>query len=343
MGPIGAEVVKYALRKRGLQFVGAVDIDPSKVDKDLGELIGGENIGVPITDHPKRLLAKTKPDVVLHSTGSYLKDVKPQLLEIMKCGADIVSTCEELAYPFLKNPVIAKELNAAARRNDATILGTGVNPGFVMDALVLTATGVCQDVKNVKCSRIQDASYRRLPFQKKIGAGLSLEGFRSKVAEGTIKHVGFQESIAMIASGLGWTLDRVDETIEPQLADKPVASEFLRVEAGQVAGVNQTAKGIVGGEPLIVLNLQAYLGCPDPQESIVIDGQPKIDLTIKGGVHGDIATAAVIVNSIPHVLNSEPGLMTMKDLPVPSGWFSELQNFLERNRLLGPVRKRRSL
>jgi len=318
--------------KHGLEFVGAVDIDPNKVGKDLGEVVGGQKIGVRITDDSRKLLAKTKPDIVLHSTGSYLKSVKPQLLEIMRSGADIISTCEELAYPFLKNPIIAKELNSSALRYNVTLLGTGVNPGFVMDALVLTATGVCQDVKSVKSSRIQDASYRRLPFQKKIGAGLTPEEFKSKVAEGTIKHVGFQESIAMIASGLGWKLDRIDEGIEPKLADKPVSSEYLKVEAGQVAGVNQTATGFVGGEPLILLNLQAYLGCPDPKEWIVIDGQPKIDLTIKGGVHGDMATAAVVVNSIPRVLNSKSGLMTMKDLPVPSGWFSDLSNFIERKR-----------
>jgi 4-hydroxy-tetrahydrodipicolinate reductase len=328
IGPIGAELVKYAMKKHGLQFVGAVDIDPSKIGKDLGEVVGGQEIGVKVTGDSKKLLAKTKPDLVLHSTGSYLKAVKSQLLEIMKSGADIVSTCEELAYPFSKNPAIAKDLNAAARRNEVTLLGTGVNPGFVMDALVLTATGVCQDVRSVKSSRIQDAATRRLPFQRKIGAGLTLDEFKAKVAEGTIKHVGFQESIAMIASGLGWKLDRIDEVIEPKLASTPVSSEFLRVEAGQVTGVDQTATGIVKGEPLIVLNLQAYLGCQDPKEWIVIDGQPKIDLTIKGGVHGDIATAAVVINSIPRVLNAQAGLMTMKDLPIPSGWFGEIQNFL---------------
>ena len=330
IGPIGGELVKYALKKPGLQLVGAVDIDPNKVGKDLGEVVGGQRIGVPITDDSKKLLTKTRPDIVLHATGSYLRDIKPQLLELMKSGADVISTCEELSYPFLKNPKIAKELDAAARRNKVTLLGTGVNPGFVMDALVLTSTGVCQDVKSIKSSRIQDASTRRLPFQKKIGAGLTLEEFKSKVAGGIIKHVGFQESIAMIAAGLGWKLDRIEETIEPKLADRPVASEFLKVEVGQVAGVNQTATGIVGGEPLIVLNLQAYLGCPDPKEWIVIDGVPPIDLTIKGGVHGDIATAAVVVNCIPRVLNAEPGLMTMKDLPVPAGWFATVSDFVKK-------------
>jgi hypothetical protein len=332
IGPIGLEVAKYALGKHGVKFVGAVDIDPNKVGKDLGELTVGKKIGVRVTDEADNLLKKTKPDLVLHSTGSYVKDVRPQLLQIATAGANIISTCEELSYPFLKNPGIARELDAKARRNEITILGTGVNPGFVMDALVLTATGVCQNVKKVQSTRIQDASYRRLPFQKKIGAGLTPAEFKTKVAEGTIKHVGFPESIAMIAAGLGWKLDGIEEAIEPKLAEQAVSSEFLKVEPGQVSGLNQTASGIVGGESAIRLNLQAYLGCPDPKEWIMIDGQPPIDLTIKGGIHGDIATAGVVVNCIPRVLNAAPGLMTMKDLPVPSGWFAELGHFLKKGR-----------
>jgi hypothetical protein len=332
IGPIGVEVAKYALQKQGVKFVGAVDIDPAKVGKDLGELTIGKKIGVRITNDAKDLLAKTKPDIVLHSTGSYLKDVKPQLLEIANAGANIISTCEELAYPYLKRPRVAKEIDAKARRMKVTILGTGVNPGFVMDTLVLTSTGVCQDVKRVKASRIQNASYRRLPFQKKIGAGLTPAEFETRIVGGTIKHVGFPESIAMIAAGLGWKLDRIEETIEPKLAEQPVGSEFLKVEPGQVAGLNQTASGIIDDERVIVLNLQAYLGCPDPKEWIVIDGQPPIDLTVKGGIHGDIATAAVIVNCIPRVLNAEPGFKTMKDLPVPSGWFADIGEFTSKRR-----------
>jgi 4-hydroxy-tetrahydrodipicolinate reductase len=271
-----------------------------------------------------------KPDLVLHSTGSYLRDVKSQLLEIVKSGADIVSTCEQLSYPFLKNPTIAKELDKKARKNKVTILGTGVNPGFVMDTLVLTSTGACQDVTRVKSSRIQDAAYRRLPFQRKIGAGLTPKEFEDKAAEGTIKHVGFPESIAMIASGLGWTLDSIEEKVEPKIAERAIASEYLKVEAGQVAGLNQTAMGIIDGRQVIILNLQAYLGCPDPKEWILIDGTPPIDLTIKGGIHGDIATAGVAVNCIPRVLNAQPGLMTMKDLPVPAGWFAEVEHFIKK-------------
>jgi hypothetical protein len=330
VGPIGAELVKYALRKEGLRIVGAIDIDKNKVGKDLGELTVGKNLGVSITDDVDRLLARTKPGVVLHSTGSYLKDVKPQLLKIIDSGADLISTCEELSYPFLKHPDISKELDTKARRNGVTVLGTGVNPGFVMDTLVISATGVCQDVKKIWSRRIQDASLRRLPFQKKIGAGLAPSEFRERVAQGTIRHVGFAESVAMIASALGWKLDRIEEKIEPKIAERAVASNYLKVEPGQVAGLDQTAWGLSGGEQVITLNLQAYLGCPDPRESILVEGHPPIDLTIKGGIHGDIATSAVVVNCIPRVRNAQPGLATMKDLPLPSAWFGDLNQFIKK-------------
>jgi 4-hydroxy-tetrahydrodipicolinate reductase len=330
VGPIGAGLVKYALQKEGMKFVGAVDIDKSKVGKDLGVLTVGKKLGVPVTDDAVGLLRRTRPDIVLHSTGSYLKDVKGQLLKIIDAGADVVSTCEELAYPFMKNPKIAKEIDSRARKKRVTVLGTGVNPGFVMDTLVIATTTVCQDVKKVRSTRAQDASRRRLPFQKKIGAGLTPDEFRAKVADGTIRHVGFAESVAMIASALGWKLDRTEEKVEPKIADSLVASDYIRVEPGQVAGVDQTAWGIRNGEQVITLNLQAYLGCPDPRESIVIEGHPNVELTIKGGVHGDIATAAVVVNSIPRVMNARPGLATMKDLPVPSTWLGDLHQFIRK-------------
>lgn len=329
VGPIGSGLVKYALGKKGIKIVGAIDIDKSKVGRDLGDLVVGKRLGLPITDDID-LLARTKPDVVLHSTGSYLRDVKPQLLKIIDAGADLISTCEELAYPFLKHPDVAKQIDSKARKKGVTVLGTGVNPGFVMDTLVITTTGVCQDVKKIRSSRIQDASTRRLPFQKKIGAGLTPTEFRERVAQGTIRHVGFEESIAMIASALGWELDRIEERIEPKIAEKAVASDYITVAPGQAAGLDQTAWGISNGEQVITLNLQAYLGCPEPRESITIEGQPPIELTIKGGIHGDVATSSVVVNCIPRVMNAQPGLVTMKDLPVPSAWFGNLQKFIKR-------------
>ena len=244
VGAMGSRIAKFLLEKQGVEIVGAIDIAKDKVGKDLGELTVGKKLGVSITDDADRLLARTKPDVVLHSTGSYLKDVKPQLLKIINSGADLVSTCEELAYPFLKHPDISKELDTKARRRGVTVLGTGVNPGFVMDTLVITTTGVCQDVKKIWSRRIQDASVRRLPFQRKIGAGLTPTEFRERVAQGTIRHVGFAESVAMIASALGWKLDRIEEKVEPKIAEKAVASDYIKVEPGQVAGLDAPRAGV---------------------------------------------------------------------------------------------------
>ena len=230
----------------------------------------------------------------------------------------------------MRHAELSRELDARAHKKGVTILGTGVNPGFVMDTLVVTTSGVCQEVKKIRSARIQDASVCRLPFQKKIGAGLTPAEFWAKVKEGTIRHVGFAESVAMIALALGWKLDKIEEKVEPKIAERTVASDHVKVEPGQVAGVDQNAWGISGGEQLITLNLQAYLGCRDPREWIVIEGRPPIELTIKGGIHGDIATSAVVVNCIPRVINARLRLATIKDLPVPSAWFGDSRQFIKK-------------
>jgi hypothetical protein len=201
------------------------------------------------------------------------------------------------------------------------VLGTGVNPGFVMDALAITLTGVCERVDRVTINRIQDARIRRLPFQQKIGSGLTREEFAAKARAGRVRHVGLTESIAMIASAFGWKLDRVVDEIQPKIADARVSSEFLTVEPGLVCGIIQDGTGFVGGEPLIRLHMEAYLGAPESYDSTDIEGVPNLAMKIAGGVHGDIATTSIAVNSIPKVLSAPPGLHTMRSLPIPS-WYS---------------------
>jgi 2,4-diaminopentanoate dehydrogenase len=188
----------------------------------------------------------------------------------------------------------------------------------VMDALPIALSAVCQRVDRVTVHRIQDARNRRLPFQQKIGAGLTTEQFQKRVHEGSIRHVGFTESIAMIADALGWTLDRITDQVEPKLAQVTVSSEYLAVDAGYVCGIVQEGIGYRKKEPAIRLRMEAYLGAPDPYDLIEIDGNPRLSVRIAGGVHGDVATAAIVVNSIPKVLDAAPGLRTMRDMPLPS-------------------------
>jgi len=319
VGPIGSAIVKLLSRKQGVKIAGAIDIDKRKVGKDLGDVAGvSKPLGVCVSSDADKVLTKAKAEVVLHSTGSYLNVVSPQILKCVKARSNVISTCEELAYPFEKNEKIALQLDRLAMRHGVTVLGTGVNPGFIMDTLPIALTGACQSVTRVSVTRIVDASKRRLPLQRKIGAGLSPEEFQRLVQERKVRHIGLEESIRMIASGLGWKVDRVEETVEPVIAEVDVESPFLKVEKGSVAGVKQHGRGMVGSREAITLDLQIYVGAKDPRDSVFIEGVPPIDMTIRGGIHGDLATAAIVVNSIPKVLKAEPGLLTMKDLPVLS-------------------------
>ena len=157
-----------------------------------------------------------------------------------------------------------------------------------------------------------------MPFQQKIGAGLSREQFRREVERGSIRHVGLAESISMIADALGWQLDRITDEVRPQMAEATVASEFIAVDPGYVSGIVQDGVGYRHGTPVITMHLEAYLGAPESYDEVRLQGVPPLTLRIPGGVPGDVATASIVVNSIPKVLSARPGLQTMKNLPVPS-------------------------
>ena len=317
VGPIGASMVRLMRQKQALEIAGAIDTDPAKAGRDLGEVVGASDApwGIIISSDPGPVLERPA-DAVIHSTSSYLADVADQLLACLEAGCCVVSTCEELAYPFRKHPELAGKLDAAAKEEGVALVGIGINPGFVLDKLVLTLATVSQRVDSAKAIRVVDAARRRLPLQKKIGAAMTPEEFRDKVAAGVIKHHGLPESVAMVADGLGFVLDDITETIEPVIAAEPVKTEFLEVQPGQVAGVHQIARGMVSGTEKIHMELKMYVGAKQPADTIELAGEPNISLTIPGGTHGDIATAAVVVNAIPFLLAAPAGLRTSRDLPL---------------------------
>jgi 4-hydroxy-tetrahydrodipicolinate reductase len=319
LGPIGAAVARQIATRKGFSVAGGIDIDPAKVDKDLGDVIGlGKKLRVKVSSDATRAIRAAKPDVVVLCTSSALRKVMPQIEGILKLKVPIVSTTEELAYPVGANRRLAKKIDALAKKAKVAVLGTGVNPGFVMDALPIMLTGVCERVDSVTINRIQDASVRRLPFQQKIGSGLTKEQFQKKVDDGTVRHVGLTESVTMIADAFSWKLDKVTDVIKPVIADKTVESEFLAVDPGYVCGLVQDGIGWKGGKALVTLHMEAYLGAPESYDSVLIEGSPRIEQKITGGVHGDIATASITVNSIPKVLSAAPGLRTMRDAALPS-------------------------
>lgn len=319
LGPIGAAIVKQVATRPGFKIVGAIDIDPMKVGRDLGDVAGlSKRVGVKVSSDAVKALKSAKPDVVVLCTSSSLKKVMPQLETILKAKVPIVSTTEELSYPGYTHIRLARQIHALAKKAKVAVLGTGVNPGFAMDALPIALTSVCERVDRIVVSRVQDARIRRLPFQQKIGAGLTTEQFQKKVDDGSVRHVGLTESIAMISDAMGWTLDRITDDIQPKLASVTISSEYLAVDPGYVCGIIQDGVGYRNGDPVIRLHMEAYLGAPESYDAVEIDGSPRISQKISGGIHGDVATASIVVNSIPKILNAPPGLHTMRTLPLPS-------------------------
>ena len=319
LGPIGSGVVRQVAARKGLKIVGAVDIDPAKVGRDLGEVAGVDRpLRVKVSGDARKAIKAGKPDVVVLCTSSSMKKVMDQMETILKLRVPIVSTTEELAYPTKANLRYAREIHQLAKKNKVAVLGTGVNPGFAMDALPIMLTAACERVDAIRVDRIQDARIRRLPFQQKIGAGLTRDQFQRKVDDASVRHVGLAESVSMIADALGWKLERITDDIHPRIATETVASEFLAVDPGYVCGIVQDGIGYREGHPVITLHMEAYLGAPESYDAVEITGSPALKMKMAGGIHGDIATASMVVNSIPRIVEVAPGLHTMRDMPLPS-------------------------
>src|SRR6267142_2766625 len=308
LGPIGAAILKQISARSGFKVVGGVDVDPAKIGRDLGDVAGlSSRLGIKVSGDAAKTLKSSKPDIVVLCTSSKLKKVMPQIEMILKSKTPIVSTTEELAYPGYTHIRPARQIHAWAKKAKVAVLSTGVNPGFVMAAMPIALTAVCARVDRVVVNRIQDARVRRLPFQQKIGAGMTTEQFQKQVTDGSVRHVGFTESIAMIADALGWTLDRITDNVEPKLATVTISSEFLAVDPGYVCGIIQDGVGYRKSEPVIRLHMEAYLGAPESFDSVEIEGSPMLSMKMAGGIHGDVATASIVVNSIPHVIGAAPG------------------------------------
>jgi 4-hydroxy-tetrahydrodipicolinate reductase len=324
VGVIGSLTAKFILeeKKKQLNLVGAYDIDPGKVGKDLGTVIGmGHTAGVKVSDDLDRVLADDV-DLAIHTTSSYLKGAFPQIESVVSHGVDVVSSCEELSYPYIVDRQLSAKLDLLAKKHGATVLGTGINPGFLMDALPIALTAPCESIRRIRISRRMNAATRRVPFQKKVGAGLTKEEFQSAIKNHQISgHVGLEQSVSMLADAIGWKLDRVDVgSVEPVIAEKPTSEGYVKIPAGRVAGVKQLARGLVRGKPLIELNFAAYVGSEEEYDQVEIDGIPPVNCRISPCVHGDHGTVAMLVNMVPKVVSAPPGLLTMKDIQLPSAF-----------------------
>ena len=318
LGPIGLSTTRYLLEHPRLKIVGALDTDRAKQGKDLGELAGLSSMGIPIcgaVDDYQPEIA----DAAVVTTTSSMERMAPLLRDLAARRWNIVSTCEELSFPWQKHPVLSMELDREARKQDVSILGTGINPGFLMDLLPIALTGICQKVERIVVERVQDAGIRRVPFQHKIGAGLDPTQFEALVSKGLMGHVGLTESMQMLAHQLGWKLERTTDDIEPIIAVSPVQSGDQLIPEGKVTGLLQTGRGFRHEEEVIHLLFRASIGEPRSFDRIAIEGTPSFDFVAEGGIKGDVGTIAVLVNSIPRLQKAPAGLLTMPDLP-PVAW-----------------------
>lgn len=320
LGPIGCAMARHVAEREGMRLVGAVDIDPAKVGKDVGEVIGlGRALGFTAAGTLAAALLGAEADVVLHTTSSYFPRFNAQILEILDAGLDIVSTAEELSFPWLAHLQEAAEIDAAAKKAGRRVLGTGINPGFLMDSLPLFITSICQRVDRVDVRRAMNASLRRGPFQAKIGAGMTVEEFRAKMEAGAMGHVGLPESMGMVFDTLGKTLARYESEVEPVVAERLITTKHFTVQPGHVAGLKQVAKGYTPDGEFMTLTFVAVLDGEEDGDTIAITGKPSVEVKLKG-TNGDLATIAIAVNAIKRVREARPGLVTMRDLPIVTWW-----------------------
>jgi 4-hydroxy-tetrahydrodipicolinate reductase len=321
LGPLGQKIVQQAAARPGIALVGAVDTDPTKIGQDLGLLCGlKRKLGVTVSANVASAARGKKAHAAILATVSDIAKLAVQVEEAARAGLDVVSTCEELCYPWEANARAAGRIDRACRRQGVSCVGTGVNPGFLMDQLPISLTAVCSRVDRIEVVRVQDASKRRGPFQKKIGAGLDRADFRRLVKEGKIRHVGLPESMRLIASAMGWRLDECGETIRPVMAKRAFRTPYVKAAAGQVIGVEQIGRGRMGGREVLRLHFRAALGEKRSHDTVRIEGSPALTSTIAGGVNGDLATCAIALNMIPSVVSAAPGLRTMPELAT-GHWF----------------------
>jgi hypothetical protein len=326
LGAMGSGIA-LLLEEKGVEIVGAIDVAP-KVGKDLGDILGSGKIGVTVEDDPAKALAR-EPDLAIICTASFVKDVFPHIKSALEYGANVITIAEEMAYPWAADNELAHEMDCLAREAGKTILGTGINPGFILDTLVLALTGVCREVRHIHAKRINNLAPFGPTVMRTQGVGITPEEFQEGLRMGSVVgHVGFRQSAMLIGRGLNWDIERVVEEKQPIISRVERRTRYAHVLPGNVAGCRHIARAYSGGKEVILLEHPQQI-CPEAEgvetgDYINVDGDPPVNLAIKPEIPGGIGTTAIAVNMIPQVLVSPPGLVTMADLPVPRALLGSL-------------------
>ena len=333
-GQMGSGIVRLLRRKQGVEIVGVYGRRAERAGADVGEAIGlGQKIGVALAADLPAMLSSAKPAVVIQATCSRVEQAADEIKLAVEGGANVISIAEEMAYPSYEAPALSEEIRKLAVENKVTVVGTGINPGFVLDLLVISLTGVCYNVESITAKRINDLSPYGPSVLKTQGVGITPEAFSKGVEDGSVVgHFGFPESISMIARALGWKIDRIEQTRDPIISKVHRETEFVKIKPGLTAGCTHTAKGYMDGQPVIHLihpqQVHPHLENVQTGDYIDIKGEPNVNFSSGPEIPGGIGTIALAVNMIPQVVASLPGLKTMADLPAPAAIMGDVRQLI---------------
>ncbi|MGX8795556.1 2,4-diaminopentanoate dehydrogenase [Fusibacter sp. JL298sf-3] len=336
-GAMGSGMAKMLLTKQGVEIVGVCDRHEDRVGKDMYEVLGvdrGDRAPVVIQDDIENVLSEKSCDLCLCATDSFTKNAFPRLKTVLEKKINVISTAEEMAYPQAQQPELAAELDRIAKENGVSILGTGINPGLIMDLLVVVLTGCMTDVEHIEAKRVNSLSPFGHAVMEEQGVGITVDAFNKGVEDGTLAgHVGFPESIRMIADAIGWPVGDIKQQMAPIVTTVDRKSPHGFAAAGNVAGVSMTGQGYVDGEVKIDMihpqQIEPEMEGTYTGDYITIKGTPEVNMSIKPEVEGGLGTIAMCVNMIPQVINADPGLKTMLDLPVPRAIMGDMRSFVK--------------
>ena len=323
-GMMGQGLLGFMLdRPKDTDLCGVIVTNPAKEGKTVGELLG-RPCDVRMTTDFASVLAQ-KPEVVCINTQSNLHEVTDQVVPAIEAGCNVICIAEKISYPWASDAAWGDRIDALARKHDVSVLGTGINPGFMLDALIVMWSSICLRVDRIKATRVNDLS----PFGPTVmigqGVGTTVEEFEKGVADGSIVgHIGFPESINLIARALGWTIDEIVETREPIVTRVERSTPHVHVAPGDVAGCRHIGKGYVNGELKIELvhpqQIHPELEGQDTGDYIEIHGDPDVNMSNKPEIPGGKGTYASTGNYIPLMKDAPAGMLTVVDMPLPRFW-----------------------
>lgn len=333
-GQIGSGIIRLVLDKRGLEFAGALARRASRAGLEVGQAIGLErDLGIRVSTDLAKVIEQGQPHVAIQATCSSIDDAMGEIALLVRHGVPVISIAEQMAYPACSSPAFAEEIHWLAVSRGVAVVGTGINPGFVLDLLVITLSGVCADIQSISAERVNDLSPYGPTVIANQGVGLSPKAFEEGLETGTVVgHIGFPESIHLIAKTIGWDIERIEEKRQAIIAGVLRETPFAIVQPGQVAGCLHTAVAYRQDEPVITLRhpqqIHPWLEGIETGDRIEIKGTPDVRLSGSPEIPGGQATCALAVNMIPRIMNAAPGLHTMADLPVPSAMLGDVRQLL---------------